>query len=51
VTTIRCVLIMTVLALAGCNGIDFGDHPSKDVAKETGPLTNLPAHLKDGSQE
>jgi hypothetical protein len=51
VTTIRCVLIMTVLALAGCSGLDFGDHLSKDVAKETGPLITLPAHLKDGSRE
>ena len=49
--TIRSVLIMSLLALAGCNGLDFGDRPGKDVAKETGPLTNLPTHLKDGSQE
>jgi hypothetical protein len=51
VTLIRGVLIASLLALTGCTGLDFGDHPSKDVAKETGPLTVLPAHLKDGSRE
>ncbi len=50
-TLIRGVLIASLLALTGCSGLDFGDNPGKDVAKETGPLTTLPAHLKDGSRE
>jgi hypothetical protein len=51
VTILRSLLIAVLLALPGCTGLDFGDHPGKDVAKETGPLTVLPAHLKDGSRE
>ena len=37
------------LALAGCSGIDLGDNPSRDVSKQVGPLTALPAHLREGS--
>jgi hypothetical protein len=51
VITIRLVLAGSLLVLASCSGIDFGDRPGPDVAKETGPLTVLPAHLKDGSTE
>jgi hypothetical protein len=39
------------LALAGCGGIDLGDNPTRDVAKQSGPLVAPPAHLKDGSSE
>jgi hypothetical protein len=46
------VLVAVALgALAGCSGLYLGDNPGRDVAKETGPLTALPAHLKDGSKE
>ncbi len=48
---IRSLLLAALLALPACTGLDFGDHPGKDVAKETGPLTVLPEHLKDGSRE
>ena len=30
------------LLLTGCNGIDLGDNPSPDVAKQQGPLTVPP---------
>ena len=39
------------LVLAGCSGIDLGDNPGRDVAKQSGPLTTPPAHLRDGASE
>jgi hypothetical protein len=47
----RIAASLLILLLAGCSGIDLGDNPGKDVAKQTGPLTVPPAHLKDGSSE
>ena len=47
----RAVLLASLLVLAACSGLDFGDRPGHDVGKETGPLTALPAHLKDGGTE
>ena len=40
-----------LLATAGCGGIDLGDNPGPDVPKQAGPLTALPAHLKNGASE
>ncbi len=40
-----------LLATTACNGIDLGDNPGPDVSKQVGPLTALPAHLRDGSSE
>lgn len=35
------------IALTGCNGIDLGDNPAPDVAKQSGPLT-VPPPLQAG---
>ena len=48
---IRTITTLLCLALAGCNGLDLGDNPTRDVAKQSGPLVTPPAHLKDGSSE
>ncbi len=37
------IAALACLTLAGCNGIDLGDNPSPDVAKQNGPLTQPPA--------
>lgn len=50
-TIIRAAALAGLLALTACSGIDFGDRPGRDVSKETGPLTNLPPHLKNGGVE
>ena len=47
----RITASLLILLLAGCSGVDLGDNPGPDVAKQRGPLTTLPAHLKDGSTE
>lgn len=39
-----------VMWLAGCSGLYLGDNPGPDVAKQTGPLTDLPAHLRRGGE-
>jgi len=52
ITDIRRLAIVcasVLLALTACSGIDFGDNPGPDVSKQVGPLTALPAHLRDGS--
>jgi hypothetical protein len=51
VIIIRGTLIAIVLSMTACSGLDFGDRPGRDVAKESGPLTVPPAHLKDGRSE
>jgi hypothetical protein len=48
---ISTVIILFCLALTGCNGLDLGDNPTRDVAKQSGPLVAPPPHLKDGSSE
>jgi hypothetical protein len=48
---IRTITILLCLVLAGCNGIDLGDNPSRDVNKQSGPLVAPPSHLKDGSSD
>lgn len=50
-TIIRGAVLAGLLALTACSGIDFGDRPGREVPKETGPLTNLPLHLKNGGVE
>ena len=40
-----------LLTLAACSGIDLGDNPGREVARDTGPLTVPPPHLKDGASE
>ncbi len=46
----RAILAVgALLAMAACSGIDLGDNPGPDVSKQVGPLTALPAHLRDGS--
>ncbi len=48
---IACLgLAVTLVALAGCSGINLGDSPGPDVAKQTGPLTAPPAHLQSGRE-
>ena len=47
--TVLCATAL--LALAACGGLNLGDNPGPDVPKQTGPLTALPAHLRDGSRE
>ena len=42
---------LVCLVLAGCSGIDLGDNPGRDVAKQSGPLIVPPAHLKNGATE
>lgn len=44
----RAGVVVMVLALAGCGGIDFGDNPGPDVRKQTGPLTTPPADVLSG---
>ena len=41
----RTVLTAALLStfLAGCSGIDLGDNPRPDTAKQTGPLIVPPA--------
>ncbi len=47
-TRLRAVVFAGVsLVLAACSGIDLGDNPGPDVSKQVGPLTALPAHLRD----
>ncbi len=41
--------MLTALTLAACNGLDLGDNPSRDVKKETGPLTVPPAAVQKGT--
>ncbi len=49
-TRLRAVFLAGLpLALAACSGIDLGDNPGPDVSKQVGPLTALPAHLRDKS--
>ena len=45
----RTILSATLLCtlLAGCNGIDLGDNPPPEIAKQTGPLVVPPA-LRSG---
>ena len=49
--TLALLAASFLLATAACGGIDLGDNPPPAVPKQTGPLTDLPAHLKDGSSE
>lgn len=49
--TLAFVAAFCLLATAACGGIDLGDNPGPAVPKQVGPLTALPAHLKDGSSE
>ena len=39
------------LVLSGCNGIDLGDNPAPEVAKQQGPLTVPPANLRTTPSE
>ena len=48
---IGVVASLLCLMLAGCNGVDLGDNPSRDVTKQSGPLVVPPAHLKNGGSE
>ena len=48
---LAALCIGAVFMLAGCSGIDLGDNPGPDVAKQTGPLTAPPPHLKNGASE
>ncbi len=49
--TLALLAACALLATAACGGIDLGDNPGPAVPKQAGPLTALPAHLKDGSSE
>ncbi len=49
--TLAALAFIAVIATAACNGVDLGDNPGPDVGKQTGPLTALPAHLKNGGSE
>ena len=44
---VRRAALAVLLALSGCNGIDFGDRPGPDVRKEVGPLTVPPPPAQD----
>jgi len=59
-TVFRHALMAAVLAVGACSnagagmgdsGLDLHDNPAHGVAKEDGPLTIPPAHLKDGGSE
>ena len=43
------MLILVLLAVAGCNGIDLGMNPGPDVRKEQGPLTRPPRDVLRGT--
>ena len=43
-------LLVLMVNLAGCSGIDLHDNPSPDVSKQTGPLTAPPTHLRNGGE-
>jgi hypothetical protein len=45
---IRSALLVALLGLVSCSGIDLGDNPRPDVAKQRGPLTDLPADVRNG---
>ena len=49
--TLSLLTACCLLAAAACNGIDLGDNPGPDVSKQVGPLTALPAHLRNGGSE
>ena len=43
---VRVLLAAGVTAAAGCSGLNLGDNPGPDVAKQVGPLTRPPDHLR-----
>ncbi len=43
---IRITAALLCLVLSGCNGIDLGDNPPPEVAKQRGPLTVPPVNLR-----
>ena len=51
VIALRGALVAALLAVGGCAGVNLGDNPGPDVAKESGPLTIPPAHLQNGASE
>ena len=44
---VRRTVFAVLLAVSGCNGINFGDSPGPDVRKEVGPLTVPPPPAQD----
>ncbi len=48
-TGLGVALTAATLMLAGCSDINLHNNPPREIAKQTGPLTVPPAHLKDGS--
>ena len=44
---VRGAVLAVLLAVSGCNGINFGDSPGPDVRKQTGPLTVPPPPAQD----